>query len=108
MATFQDVIDSVRVDLQDPTGARYTTPQLIGYANDGIQEAYRIRPDFRLRNYTAAPVTYVASDNVPLPAQYQMLLTHYVSFRSEMRDDEYSIDGRASAMLARFQTELAR
>jgi hypothetical protein len=108
MATFQDVIDSVRVDLTDPTGTRYTTPQLMGYANDGIQESYRLRPDFQLGNFTAATVTYTESQEVPLPAKYQMLLKHYVSFRAEMRDDEYSIDGRAAAMLSRFQTEMSR
>ena len=108
MATFQNVIDSVRVDLQDATGVRYTTPQLMEYANDGIQEGYRLRSDFRFGNYTAAATTYVASDNVPFPSQYQMLLKHYVCYRAELRDDEYAQDGRAAALLGRFQTEMTK
>lgn len=108
MTTFQQVIDSVRVDLNDAEAIRYTTPQLLEYANDGVQEGYRIRPDFRLGNYTATVPTYVATDNVPFPAQYAMLLKHYVCFRAELRDDEYSQDGRAASLLARFQSELSK
>ncbi len=106
MATFQNVIDSVRVDLQDADAVRYSTAQLLEYCNDGIQEGYRIRPDFRLGNYTTAVPTYVAGDNIPFPAQYQMLLKHYVCFRAELRDDEYAQDGRAAGLLARFTQEM--
>lgn len=108
MATLQDVINSVRVDLQDADGIRYTNAQLLEYCNDGIQEGFRLRPDFRLGNYTAAPVTYGLNDNVPFPLQYQMLLKHYVDFRAELRDDEYSVDGRAAGLLARFTQELTK
>ena len=80
----------------------------MSYANDGVQEGYRLRPDFRFGNYTAAATTYVEGDTVPFPSQYQMLLKHYVCYRAELRDDEYSQDGRAAAMLGRFQTELTK
>lgn len=108
MATFQDVVNEVRVVLNDSDGVRYTTPELLGYANDGVQEGFRLRPDWRLGNYTAAATTYQASDTVPFPAGYQMLLSHYVCYRAELRDDEYSQDGRAAALLGRFQTELTK
>lgn len=108
MATLQNIIDSVRVDLQDADGIRYTDAQLLEYCNDGIQEAFRLRPDFRLGSFTAAPVTYVAGSTVPFPVQYQMLLKHYVDFRAEIRDDEYSVDGRAAGLLARFTQELTK
>lgn len=108
MATLQDVINSVRVDLQDADGIRYTTNQLLEYCNDGIQEGFRLRPDFRLGNFTASPVTYVANNDVPFPVQYQMLLKHYVCFRAEIRDDEYSVDGRAAGLLARFTQEMTK
>jgi hypothetical protein len=65
MATFQDVIDDVRVVLQDADGTRYTSPQLMSYANDGVQEGFRLRPDFLLGQYTAAATVYTAVDNVP-------------------------------------------
>lgn len=108
MATFQNIIDNARVDLQDVAGTRYTDAQLIGYANDGIQEMYRYRPDFRLGSYTAAVTTYVAADTLPIPDQYRMLLTNYLVFRAEVRDDEYSVDGRAAAFLVRFEKELKK
>jgi len=108
MATLQNVVDSVRVDLNDAEAIRYTTAQLLEYCNDGIQEGYRLRPDFRLGSYTTAVPTYVATDTVPFPSQYQMLLKHYVGFRAELRDDEYSQDGRAAALLARFTQELTK
>jgi hypothetical protein len=108
MATLQNVIDSVRVDLQDPTGVRYTDPELLEYCNDGIQEGFRYRPDFRLGSFTAATVTYVAANTVPFPATYQMLLKHYVTARAELRDDEYSQDGRAAGLLARFEKEMKK
>lgn len=108
MATFQDVIDDVRVVLNDADGTRYTSPQLMSYANDGVQEGFRLRPDFLLGKYTQAATTYVAADTIPFPAQYQMLLKHYVCYRAELRDDEYSQDGRAAALLGRFQTEMTK
>ena len=108
MATFQNIIDSARVDLQDVAGTRYTDAQLLGYANDGVQEMYRYRPDFLLGNYSAAVVTYTASNNLPIPDQYRMLLTNYLVFRAEVRDDEYAVNGRATLFLARFEKELKK
>jgi len=106
MATFQNVIDDARVTLNDADGVRYTDPQLISYCNDGIQEMYRLRPDLLFGNYTAATVTYVAGDTLPVPAQYQNLLHFYVVFRAELRDDEYSAESRAGAMRQLFKAEL--
>jgi len=108
MATFQNIINDARVDLNDVAGTRYTDAQMIGYANDGVQEMYRYRPDFRLGNYSAATTTYVAGDNLPIPDQYRMLLTNYLVFRCEVRDDEYAVDGRAAAFLMRFEKELKK
>lgn len=106
MATFQNIIDDAKVDLQDTAGTRYTQAQLLGYANDGVREMFRIRPDFRLGSYGVTVPTYVATDALPIPDNYRMLLTHYLVFRAETRDDEYSVSGRAAAFLARFEKEL--
>jgi hypothetical protein len=106
MATFQNIIDDARVDLQDSVGTRYTTAQLIGYANDGVREMFRIRPDFRLGSYGVVVPTYVVGDTLPIPDNYRMLLTNYLIFRAEVRDDEYAVNGRATLFLARFEKEL--
>jgi hypothetical protein len=108
MATFQNVIDSARVDLQDADKIRYSDAELLEYANDGAQEGFRYRPDFLLGQFAAAATTYVAGSTVPFPARYQMLLKHYVVARAELRDDEYSQDGRAAALLGRFEKELKK
>jgi hypothetical protein len=106
MATFQTVIDDARVTLNDVDGIRYTDPQLMQFCNDGIQEVFRIRPDFMLGNYTAADVIYVATDTIPIPLKFQNLLNFYLVFRAEMRDDEYSAEGRAGALRQLFKSEL--
>ena len=108
MATFQQIIDSARVDLQDADKVRYTDAELLEYANDGVKEAFRFRPDFRLGSYTTAYATFQASDQVPIPELYQMLIKHYVVFRSEARDDEYNNDGRAAIFLSRFEARLQK
>lgn len=106
MATFQNVIDSARVDLQDSGKTRYTDAQLLAHANDGVALAFKWRPEFRLGNYTVAIGSYTLSDTVPFPVQYQHLLTYYIISRAEMRDDEYVLDGRAAALLGLFEKEI--
>lgn len=106
MATFQSVIDDARVTLNDEDGIRYTTAQLMSFCNDGIQEIFRIRPDFRLGQYKSADTVYVSTDQLPIPLKFQSLLNYYVVFRAEMRDDEYSGEGRAAAMRQIFKSEL--
>lgn len=108
MATFNQIIDSARVDLQDADKVRYTDAQLLEYANDGVLEAFRIRPDFRLGSYTSAYQTYIGTNEVPIPATYQMLLKSYIVARAEFRDDEYAQDGRALAFLGRYERGLQK
>lgn len=106
MATFQNVIDAARVDLQDSGKTRYSDAELLGFANDGLQEMYRYRPDFLFGKYTAATTVYLATNDVPVTAKYAMLLPFYVSFRAEIRDDEYAVNGRSAGFLGRFEKEL--
>jgi hypothetical protein len=108
MATFQQIIDSARVDLQDADKVRYTDAQLLEYANDGVQEAFRMRPDFRLGSFTASSQIYISANEVPIPTTYQMLLKSYIVARAEFRDDEYAQDGRAVAFLARYERGLQK
>lgn len=108
MTTLQQVINSVRVDLQDASGVRYLDAELLEYCNDGIKEAFRVRPDFLLGGYNGTVSTYALTDAVPFDYQYEMLLKHYVAARCEFRDDEYSQDGRAAAFLQRFESALRK
>lgn len=106
MYLFSNLIHDSQVILQDEQGIRYATNDLMRYANDGVQIAFRLRPDFKLGNYTVGSVTYVATDEVPLPEAYQMLISDYVVYRAELRDDEYSQDGRAASLQNKFISDL--
>lgn len=106
MTTFSQLISSARVVLNDAAGTRYTDPQLIEYANDGLKEIYRIRPDFRFGTYTTAVSTYTSSDSVPISDTYSMFLKDYIVFRAGLREDEQSSDIRSTAFYARFKNGL--
>lgn len=106
MATFQQIIDSARVALQDDAKVRYSDANLLEYAIDGVLEARKLRPDFFIGGYTTVATTYALSDAVPLPAIYAAFIKDFVVFKAEIRDDEYAVDGRAAAMLARFKSGL--
>ena len=104
MATFQDVINSARVIMNDTGVAlRYTDEQLISYCNEAMQEVRRTRPDFFFGQYTSVLPTYVKTDTVPLPAEFQSCIINYLVGRSEFRDDEFTIDSRATAFMSMFK-----
>ena len=104
MATFQNIIDRARVILNDTgTTFRYTDAQLIGYCNEAIQEVKRTRPDFFFGQYTATLPTYIASNTVPIPNEFQTTLVNYLVGRAEFRDDEFTVDSRASAFMGMFK-----
>jgi hypothetical protein len=107
MATlFSKVLTDVRVDLNDAAGVRYTDAQLIGYANDGIREIKKARPDLFFGSYTTALSTYASSDNVPIDDLYVGFLKDYVAFRAGMRDDEENSAARSAAFFNRFKNGL--
>lgn len=108
MATFQQIIDDARVVLNDQivdanTVPRYTESQLLGYARAALIDARRIRPDLFLANLTAAFPQYTAQSDVPIPEEYMVPLVDYVVSRSELRDDEFAVDGRASVLYQKFK-----
>lgn len=111
MTTFQQVIDDARVLLNDESHAegdtlRYTEAQLLNYAKQAVLEARRIRPDLFLFNLFSALPDYAATDSVPMPDEYRSCLGDYVAARAEMRDDEFTVDGRAAAMRQQFKAAL--
>ena len=111
MATFQSIIDEARVLLNDEamdesTVTRYTATQLLGYARQGLVEARRVRPDLFLSNLTGAFPTYTVDYTVPMPEEYHVCLADYITHRAELRDDEFAVDGRASALYQKFKAGL--
>jgi hypothetical protein len=104
MATlFSKVISDSRVDLNDTGSTRYTDAQLIGYANDGVREIKKARPDLFFGSYSSALSTYVSTDNVPFDDLYVAFLKDYVTFRAGLRDDEENSAQRSVAFFNRFK-----
>lgn len=111
MATFQTVIDDARVLLNDQVtelnpDARYTEAQLLGYAVTALSEARRIRPDLFLSYLTTSFSSYTAVSTVPIADEYLVSLVDYVVHRAELRDDEFTVDGRSSVLLQKFKATL--
>ena len=111
MATFQSITDEARVLLNDQvldesTVTRYTETQLLGYARQGLVEARRVRPDLFLSNLTGAFPAFAEADTVPMPEEYHVCLVDYITHRAELRDDEFAVDGRASALYQKFKAGL--
>ena len=103
MATFETLINSSRVLLNDVDKIRYSDTQLLEYANEAIAEAKRIRPDLFFGKYKVALTEAVVSDDVPLSVEYHHYIKDYIISRSEFRDDEFAVDGRAGAFLQKYR-----
>jgi len=106
MSTLQSIINDARVLLNDADKNRYADTLLLTYANEALGEAKRIRPDLFIGSFKTAMTGLALTDNSPLPLEYEAYLKDYIVARSNSQDDEYSIDGRASAFMQRFKTGL--
>lgn len=106
MSTLQAIINEARVLLNDDDATRYSDARLLSYANQALAEARRVRPDLFLGMFGAGALTYVAGDSSPLPIEYEPYIQDYIVGRSNSRDDEYTLDGRATAFIVRFKSGL--
>ena len=108
--TLQDVVTSSRRMLQDSrTPYRYTDEHLTALVNEALSEARRMRPDLFIDQYTTAYPDYDVSDlgtAIPIDEAYFTALTHYVAGTAELVDDEFTVDGRATALITSFRTKL--
>ena len=108
MATFQQIMNSARVILNDVilddnTVTRYSEPELLEFARAALVDARKLRLDLFLSNMTGAFPTYLATDTVPIPEEYVIPLVDYVIHRAELRDDEFAVDGRAATLYQKFK-----
>jgi hypothetical protein len=109
MATFQQIINSARIVLNDvvldeSTLTRYTEAQLLEFARAALVEARRVRPDLFLSMLTGALPAYAVDATLPIPEEYVIPLVDYVIHRAELRDDEFAVDGRAAALYQKFKS----
>ncbi|MBA4141940.1 MAG: hypothetical protein H0X43_02815 [Nitrosospira sp.] len=95
--TYQSVVDLARIPLNDADKVRYPDTALMIYANHGMLQILKRRPDLFVGQYAALPNgENVTADAFPLPSGYVQTLADYVTARAEMTDDEHVNSGRAA------------
>lgn len=108
--TPNDIIAAARDLLQDTLSGlyRYSDDSLIRALNLALPEARRIRPDLFFGTLDALPVVTALNLATPLTLadQYKMPFVLFVTGFAELRDDQFTNDGRAGTLLARFSTQL--
>jgi hypothetical protein len=108
--TVQQLVTQARVLLQDEVSPfRYTDGQLARLVTEGLREARRVRPDL-FADTLAQPMpqyTETTMDaQVLMPEQYFGPLLNYVVGRAELRDDEFTTNGRAITMVTAYGVAL--
>lgn len=104
-----EIIDAVRDVLQDRDvdDLRYPTDSLVRGLNLAIQQTRMLRPDYFIGTFAAQiPRITDASENLPLPDELLGPFVQYVAGWAEMRDDEFTTDGRAALLLRSFSEQL--
>jgi hypothetical protein len=104
--TYQSVVDLARMPLNDDDKARYSDAALLIYANHGMLQVLKRRPDLFIGQFGNLPAGEAAlADAFPLSAWYVQTLADYVTARAEMADDEHVNSGRAAAFIQLFAAE---
>lgn len=105
--TYQSVVDLARLPLNDLDKARYSDAALLSFANHGMLQVLKRRPDLFTGQFASLPDGEKAlGDAFPLPAAYVQTVADYVTARAEMADDEHVNSGRAAAFAQLFGAEI--
>lgn len=106
MPSLSEVTAEARVLLQDLVAPyRYDEAQLQGYARDAIATFLRLRPDLRIG---VSWSRFGTESEVPEPLadDYWPMLSEYVAAKAELRDDQFTNDGRVVALLQKVRSGL--
>lgn len=104
--TYQSVVDLARIPLNDTDKARYSDATLLLFANHGMTQIAKRRPDLFIGQYTNLPTgEKLLTDTFPLPVEYVQTVADYVTARAEMTDDEHVNSGRAAVFAQLFGAE---
>lgn len=108
--TVNDALVATREILKDPGGARYSTTSLVRIIGDGVAMMFRIRPDFMVGRVDPRPIYLETALDTKLPdvvSEYHFEpLVEWVAATAELRDDQFSQDGRAAVILQKVRTAL--
>ena len=104
--TYQSVIDLSRIPLNDLDKVRYSDATLLSFANQGMLQVLKRRPDLFAGRFASLPDGEgMLADAFPLPAGYVQTVADYVTARAEMTDDEHVSSGRAVVFAQLFGAE---
>ncbi len=98
--TAGDIIRRVRALLQDSTTPfRYADVDMFDSVNDALDRMVELRPDYFIGiKFAPAAVTSLASV-LTIPTRLIYPMTLFTSGYMMLREDEFSTDGRANALL---------
>jgi hypothetical protein len=106
-----NVISEARVILQDKIAPyRYTDTELVNIFNNALYEMKRLRPDAWLGSYGAEIPLYDETQfatEIPFPSIMFQATVFFIVGYAELRDDEFSADSRAIALLGAFGRQIA-
>lgn len=106
MATVQNLIDAVRpiINDEDATDAnrRYPDAQMLVGFNDGMKLIRQLRPDLWYGTLGTAYADLAVGATFPLSPEYELAIKRYLVHHAELKDDEYTLKGRAAAFLQSF------
>ncbi len=108
--TILDAITQAREIVQDAVSPyRHSEPKLMGYFNDAVADARRLRPDLFIGTLEDTWVLYTEAnhpDPFPLDVTYLSAVVDYISGMVGLGDDEFAESGRAQALHNRYVTKL--
>lgn len=111
--TILDAVTQARQVVQDDVGDRHDDEKVVGYLNNAISDARRLRPDLFLPDYlTNPPTLYTVSDlagtppDFPIDEGYFTAVVEYIAGFIGLGDDEFAQDARAASLLNRFTQKL--
>jgi hypothetical protein len=108
--TYRSAVDLGRIPLNDASKDRYPDDVLLAFANQGVLQILKRRPDLFSGQLARLPdwpgTEKLLGDAFPLPAEYLQTVADYVTFRAETVDDEHVNSGRASSFARFFEGEV--
>ena len=110
MATLSELIRQTRALLQDTQEPfRYSSVDIVAYANNGVTQARRYRPDL-FREYIGATVPLLdlndLTADIPVDDLYFSPLVDYIAGYCSARDDEFVTGERYNQLMTRFLSAL--
>ena len=107
--TIDDALTDARDILNDSAGDRYTDAQMVSYLNNAISMTKAIRPDAfllgeALPEFSTSDLN--SSTDFPLPEIFYQSFVYFLAGHAELRDDEFTVDGRAMTLLASYRRNL--